>query len=95
MGNKLYYTPMKDHIENWIGVVTGLGGGGFTVTMLSVNLQTVEGIVYFLLSAFFAGLVGFLAKKVGELFWNKLTKPKKDEGIYQIDSTRERDGDFE
>lgn len=95
MLNKVYHSAMKDTIENWWGVITGLGSGGLTVTLLSINLNTLEGMIYFLLSSAFGGLIGYLGKKTGELIWNKLTKPKKNERIHQVDPPRQRDGDFE
>lgn len=97
MVKNIYHHAMKDHIENWLGAITGLGGGGFAVTMLSINLQTIEGLIYFLLSSFFAGLFGYMAKKIGELLWNKITKPKKlkDEKVHSGDASREWDGNFE
>lgn len=95
MAKYIYHHAMKDHIENWLAFLTGVGGGGFTVTMLSINLQTIEGLMYFLFSSLFAGCLGYLGKKAGELIWNKLTKPKKDEKIHSSDATREWNGDFE
>lgn len=94
MAHKIYHSMMKDHLENWFAALCGTTGGGVATTLLSINLQSIEGVLYFVLSSFFAGLVGYLAKKVGELFWNKITT-KKNEDIYQVGPDGERNGDFE
>lgn len=88
---------MKDHIENWIGFISGTTGGGLSVTLLSIDLSRLEGVIYFMLSSLFAGLVGIIGKKTGELLWNKfINKSKKtNETIHSINTERERDGDIE
>lgn len=94
MVDKLYHSAMNKRLDDWIGALCGTTGGGIMTTLLSINLQTATGVVYFLLSSFFAGLLGYLARKIGELFWNKITT-KKNEIIHQVDPDGERNGDFE
>lgn len=97
MVNKIYHSAMKNQIDNLIGFMSGTAGGGIATTLLSIDLSKVEGILYFVLSSGFAGMVGYIGKKTGELLWTKLTiKTKKsNETIHQVDADGKRDGSFE
>lgn len=90
MINKLYHSPMKERLDTWLTIVFGLFCGGGSSTILHINIEKIEGLAYFFLSTFFAGIVGYLAKKVGELIWSKLTKRYKNERVHKINPTRKR-----
>lgn len=67
---------MKERITDLVCGIGGVGGGGIATTLLSINLKTIEGFIYFVLTSFIGGLVGYTAKKVADFFYQKITKTK-------------------
>lgn len=65
---------IKYHLENWWSSLCGIGVGGITTTLLSINLQQIFGVLSYVVLAFVGGFVGFVAKKVAEICWNKVFK---------------------
>lgn len=73
---RYYNHTMKDPVSSFVSMIGGVFGGGLTTTLLSINLNNLWGLLYFCLTCFFGGLIGFFAKKFGDYLWKKLTKIK-------------------